>query len=86
MKNGETITVEFFKIRGGGAVHENITKQAAKEAKEAKEASIKILKLFKENVHVDDLEKYLRNTVYKFSEGVANKKAGGTLEKFKKEK
>ncbi|MGG6231128.1 hypothetical protein [Tenacibaculum sp. SDUM215027] len=32
LKNGKNITVEFFKIRGQGAVHENITKQAAKIA------------------------------------------------------
>lgn len=32
LKSGEKIVVEFFKIRGQGAVHENITKQAAKKA------------------------------------------------------
>lgn len=32
LKSGEKVTVEFFKIRGGGAVHEDITKQAAKVA------------------------------------------------------
>ena len=32
MPSGKEITVEFFKIRGQGAVHENITKQAAKKA------------------------------------------------------
>ncbi|MBE7635102.1 DUF4280 domain-containing protein [Tenacibaculum finnmarkense] len=32
LKSGEKVSVEFFKIRGMGAVHENITKQAAKIA------------------------------------------------------
>ena len=32
LDNGEEVQVEFFKIRGGGAIHENITKQAAKAA------------------------------------------------------
>ena len=32
LKSGKKITVEFFKIRGGGAIHENITKRAAKTA------------------------------------------------------
>ncbi|MFK7004867.1 hypothetical protein ACIPCA_14455 [Flavobacterium covae] len=31
LKNGEKINVEFFKIRGGGAIHEEITKTAAKK-------------------------------------------------------
>jgi hypothetical protein len=30
LKNGEKLYVEFFKIRGGGAIHEQITKNAAK--------------------------------------------------------
>ncbi len=32
LKSGEKIVVEFFKIRGGGAIHEKITKNAAKRA------------------------------------------------------
>ncbi|TRX36222.1 hypothetical protein FNW52_09355 [Flavobacterium sp. ZT3R18] len=32
LKSGKTIKVEFFKIRGGGAIHEAITKKAAKIA------------------------------------------------------
>ncbi len=32
LKTGEKIRVEFFKIRGGGAIHEAITKNAAKRA------------------------------------------------------
>ncbi len=32
LKSGEKVSVEFFKIRGMGAVHENITKQAAEIA------------------------------------------------------
>jgi hypothetical protein len=32
LKTGEKINVEFFKIRGGGAIHEDITKRAAKRA------------------------------------------------------
>lgn len=32
LKSGKKIEVEFFKIRGGGAVHEAITEQAAKQA------------------------------------------------------
>lgn len=33
LKNGESVEVEFYKIRGGGAVHEEITIIAAKKAK-----------------------------------------------------
>lgn len=32
LKNGKKVKVEFFKIRGGGAIHEAITKRAAKRA------------------------------------------------------
>ncbi|GAA0723960.1 hypothetical protein GCM10009430_27990 [Aquimarina litoralis] len=52
------------------------------------EASASILVLFGNGRSSDELEKYLRNTVYKFGvdkKGVntANKKAGGSLEEFK---
>lgn len=32
LENGEKVEVEFFKIRGAGAIHEDITKRAAKTA------------------------------------------------------
>ena len=46
--------------------------------KSAIEASTHILKFYKEGASFEKVESYLRNDVYKFESGVANKKSAGS--------
>lgn len=80
-------TIDFFQsyAEQDTRKHSQVDKAGASGIIDARDASVKVLQLYAEGASFDKVEEFLRNYVYRLSSGAADRIAGGTKEKYRKD-